>query len=55
MDYGDESDHDTISTEILDTFVIEVSLIYLIKNQTFLVENPEKDEHVTPCMDFLQS
>ena len=27
MDYGDESDHDTISTEILDTFVMEVSLI----------------------------
>ena len=23
----------------------------LINNQTFLVEDPEKDEPVTPCMD----
>ena len=23
----------------------------LINNQTFIIEYPEKDEHVTPCMD----
>ena len=27
----------------------------LINNQTFLVEYPEKDEHITPCMDVYKS
>ena len=27
----------------------------LINNQTFLVEDPEKDEPVTPCMDVFKS
>ena len=26
-------------------------IINLIKNQTFIVEDPEKNEPVTPCMD----
>ena len=27
----------------------------LINNQTFLVEDPEKDEHVNTCMDVYKS
>ena len=27
----------------------------IINNQTFLLEDPEKDEPVTPCMDFYKA